>query len=201
MPDDTLVLEGRFVRLEPLAPGDRDGLAAIFEANPDEWDVDSVDGCGGHFNNWWEDAVRAMGQGERQVFTVRRRSGGAVVGTMSLLNARPATRAVEFGAALFDASFRAEPGYVEAFHLALDHVFAHDAMRVEFLIDVRAARSRAAVEKLGAVREGVLRRHRITPTGQVRDTAVFSIVDLDWPAIQARQRQQLSVSFIPRAAA
>jgi RimJ/RimL family protein N-acetyltransferase len=89
---------------------------------------------------------------------------------------------------------------VEAFHLLLGHVFAHDAMRVEFLIDVRAARSRAAAQKMGAVREGVLRRHRVTSTGQVRDTAVFSIVDLDWPAIQARQRLQLNVSFIPKAA-
>jgi RimJ/RimL family protein N-acetyltransferase len=200
MSTDTLALEGRFVRLDLLAPGDRDGLAAIFESNPDEWDVDSVDGCGGHFNNWWEDAVRAMSHGERQCFTVRRRSGGEVVGTMSLLNARPATRAVECGAALLSPQLRTEPGYVEAFHLLLGHVFAHDAMRVEFLIDVRAARSRAAAQKMGAVREGVLRRHRVTSTGQVRDTAVFSIVDLDWPAIQARQRLQLNVSFIPKAA-
>lgn len=197
---DNHVLEGRFVRLEPLAPGHRDGLGVVFEPNPDEWDVDSVDGCGGHFNNWWEDAVRAMSHGERQVYTACRRAGGSVIGTLSLLNARPATRAVECGAVLLSPQARSEPAFIEAFHLLLGHVFACDAMRVEFLIDVRAARSRAAVEKLGAVKEGVLRRHRVTPTGQVRDTAVFSIVDLDWPAIQARQRQQLNVSFIPKAA-
>jgi RimJ/RimL family protein N-acetyltransferase len=200
MTPDQHVLEGRFVRLEPLAPGDRDGLAAIFEPDADQWDVDSVDGCGGHFLNWWEDAVRSMSDGDRQVYTVRRRVGSEIVGTMSLLNARPATRAVECGAALLSPQLRSEPGYVEAFHLLLGHAFACDAMRVEFLIDVRAARSRAAAQKLGATREGVLRRHRVTVAGQIRDTAVFSIVDLDWPVIQARQRQQLAVSFIPKAA-
>jgi hypothetical protein len=46
----------------------------------------------------------------------------------------------------------------------------------------------------------VRRRHRVTGAGQIRDTAVFSIVDLDWPAIQSRQRLQLNVSFIPKAA-
>jgi RimJ/RimL family protein N-acetyltransferase len=68
----------------------------------------------------------------------------------------------------------------------LAYAFSRGAHRVEFMVDQINARSQAAVLKLGAVRDGVLRRNVVTWTGRVRDTGVFSITDIDWPAVQAR---------------
>lgn len=200
---DMRPLDGRFVRLEPLSPEHREGLAAIFEANPEAWDVDSVDGCGGAFDVWWAETEAAFVSGARQVYVARRQWDGAVSGTLSFFNPRPAGRVVELGAVLLSEQAKREPAQVEVFHLLLAHAFSAGALRVEFLIDVRAAKSRARVEKLGASREGVLRRHKIDDAGRIRDTAMFSIVDLDWPAIQSRLQYQLSEAFVPapRAAA
>ncbi|MBC7668709.1 MAG: GNAT family N-acetyltransferase, partial [Gemmatimonadaceae bacterium] len=69
-------------------------------------------------------------------------------------------------------------------------------IRVEFMIDVRNSRSQAAVEKLGADKDGVLRNHKITWTGHVRDTAVFSITDADWPGVKQRLDYRLQESFV-----
>jgi len=64
-------------------------------------------------------------------------------------------------------------------------------VRVELMVDVRNARSQAAVAGLRAVREGTLRRHKITWTGHIRDTAVFSVTDLDWPSVRAGLDERL----------
>jgi len=70
--------------------------------------------------------------------------------------------------------------------LMLDHAFHCGAARVQFKVDTRNARSQAAVAKLGAVREGVLRRDRLTWTGYIRDIVVFSILDHEWPQLKPR---------------
>ena len=73
-----------------------------------------------------------------------------------------------------------------------DPVFVEQgAVRVQFKVDTRNERSQAAVTKLGAVREGVLRRDRRTWTGHIRDTAVFSILDREWPEVRTRLEQRL----------
>ena len=83
----------------------------------------------------------------------------------------------------------------ESKRLLLANAFDAGAIRVEFMIDVRNARSQAAVEKLGGTKEGVLRNHKITWTGHVRDTAVFSITDADWPAVRERLDFRLRETF------
>ena len=62
------------------------------------------------------------------------------------------------------------------------------------MVDVRNLRSQAAMAKLGAVREGVLRKHKITWTGHVRDTAVFSITDTEWPQVRADLINRIATS-------
>jgi len=73
----------------------------------------------------------------------------------------------------------------------LDHAFKCGAVRVQFKVDTRNQRSQAAVAKLGAVREGVLRRDRLTWTGHIRDTAVFSILDHEWPELKVRLQKRV----------
>ena len=72
--------------------------------------------------------------------------------------------------------------------LMIDHAFAVGIRRIEFRIDERNARSQAAVAKLGAVKEGVLRAERVTWTGYTRDTGLWSLLTGDWADEQARVR-------------
>ena len=69
--------------------------------------------------------------------------------------------------------------------LMLRHAFRSGARRVEPVTDLRNTRRQAAIAKLGAVREGVMRRDRITWTGHVRDSVLFAITDLDWVDVRA----------------
>jgi hypothetical protein len=84
----------------------------------------------------------------------------------------------------------------------LDRAFAAGAERVQFTVDARNARSQAAMSKLGAVKEGVLRRHLITWTGHVRDSVVFSITRDEWPQIRERLVRRVEDARVtPRPAA
>ena len=69
--------------------------------------------------------------------------------------------------------------------LLLGHAFEQGAVRVQFNIDLRNKRSQAAVKKLGAMQEGILRDNRILPNGVLRSTVVFSILAGEWPAVKA----------------
>jgi RimJ/RimL family protein N-acetyltransferase len=71
-------------------------------------------------------------------------------------------------------------------------LFGEPANRVEIMVDLRNLRSQAAVAKLGAVREGVLRRHKVTWTGHLRDTVAFSIIAEEWPDVRARLDARLA---------
>jgi RimJ/RimL family protein N-acetyltransferase len=76
--------------------------------------------------------------------------------------------------------------------LLLEHAFDSGVLRVEIITDAINARSQAAIASLGAVREGVLRRHKITHTGRVRDTVMFAVTDRDWPAVRERLDRRLA---------
>ena len=134
--------------------------------------------------------------GERMAYAVVRRDDGAVVGSTSYLNIRRLHRGLEVGATFLRPEARSTPINPESKRLLLGHAFDAGAIRVEFMIDVRNARSQAAVEKLGAFREGVLRQNKITWTGHVRDTEVFSIIDGDWPAVRQRLDYRLRETWV-----
>jgi RimJ/RimL family protein N-acetyltransferase len=99
---------------------------------------------------------------------------------------------VEIGATFLRPDVRASSINPEAKILMLSHAFDSGAVRVQFKVDSRNERSQAAVAKLGAVKEGVLRRDMRTWTGHIRDTVVFSILDSEWPAVRLRLQQRLA---------
>jgi len=183
---DAIPLEGRFVRLEPLTPPMKAELFDAIAAYTDDWAIMSSNGGGEAFEAYWDSALRDMAKGSRIPFAVRRRSDGRVVGTTSYLDANPRHRRVEIGATFIGPDARAGAINPDCKLTLLAYAFSRGAHRVEFMVDEINARSQAAVLKLGAVRDGVLRRNVVTWTGRVRDTGVFSITDLDWPAVQAR---------------
>lgn len=189
-------LEGAWVRLEPVTEAHRPALKEALNCDPATWEIMSLNGCGEGFDDWWGQLQGETQRGERMAYAAVRREDGSTVGTTSLLNIRRLHRGVELGSTFLRPEARATPVNPESKRLLLGHAFDAGAVRVEFMIDVRNARSQAAVEKLGAFREGVLRQNKITWTGHVRDTEVFSIIDSDWPAIRQRLDYRLSEDFV-----
>lgn len=188
-------LKGRFVRLEPITPDMREEMRGAVDCDPETWEIMSVNGCGEGFPEWWAATMQGNEDGQQVTFAIRRLSDKKVVGASSYLSIRPLHRGVEIGATFLHPDVRAGPVNPESKRLLLANAFDAGAIRVEFMIDVRNARSQAAVLKLGAVKEGVLRNHKITWTGHVRDTAVFSITDDGWPAVRDRLDFRLAETF------
>ncbi|MEO6340755.1 MAG: GNAT family protein [Caulobacteraceae bacterium] len=180
------VLEGRFVRLEPYAAHLKDELRAALNCDADAWSLLGTSGQGERFEDWWSSALDNMASGSWISFAVRRLSEGRVVGASSYIDIRTAHGVVEIGATFLHPDVRSSMINPEAKQLMLAHAFEAGAHRVEILTDMRNQRSQAAIAKLGAVREGVLRRHKVTWTGHIRDTVMFAIIDLDWPEVRDR---------------
>jgi RimJ/RimL family protein N-acetyltransferase len=179
-------LQGRHVRLEPFTPAIRGEVQAMLNDEDPIWEIMSSSGQGPHFEAWWAEAAA------RLPYAIRRLADGRIVGTSSYMTLRPDHRGLEIGATFLHADARGGPINAEAKRLLLAHAFDAGIVRVEFMVDVRNLRSQAAVKKLGARQEGVLRRHKITWTGHIRDTAVFSIIDPDWPAVREALDRRLA---------
>ncbi|RZJ96706.1 MAG: N-acetyltransferase [Brevundimonas sp.] len=181
----TRPLQDRFVRLEPFTDALRDEVRAALDHDPDIWAIMVGAAYGPHFDGWWDSAMAAMRAGSRIAYAVRRQSDGAVVGTTSLYEISPAYRRCEIGSTFYRADARGGAVNPACKRLLLAHAFDTGAVRVEIITDAVNAQSRRAILKLGAKPEGVLRKHKITWTGRARDTAVFAIIDDDWPEVRS----------------
>ena len=185
-------LEGYGVRLEPYAAANRAELSAALDCDPDSWLLLSSTARGEAFAPWWDGALREVGQGSRLAYVIRDLTSAAAVGTTSFLAIRSAHRAAEIGATFLRPEARGGRVNPACKLLMLEHAFNCGSVRVELVTDLRNGRSQAAIAKLGAQREGVLRKHKITWTGYVRDTVVFSITDDDWPKVKAGLEARLT---------
>ncbi len=184
-------LAGRFIELGPYDAHLKTDVQRALDCDAGAWELFSMSGQGEHFESWWERLTRAMAQGTWIPHAIRRRSDDRVVGTTSFLNIRPERQTAEIGATFLSPEVRGGHVNPESKLLLLERAFACGARRIELLTDLRNTRSQAAIAKLGAVREGVLRRDRITWTGHIRDTVVYSVTDLEWPQVRARLRARL----------
>lgn len=190
---ENTALDGRHVRLEPYDDALRAPVRAALDCDPDAWRLFAANWQGPGFDAWWSTVTALVAQGDWVAYAIRARATGAVVGTTSFLNVRRTRQTVEIGGTFLHPDVRSSLVNAEAKYLMLAHAFAGGARRVEFLTDARNVRSQAAIAKLGAVREGVLRRERTTWTGHVRDSVLFAVTDLDWPHVRARLERRLGV--------
>ncbi|WP_338575593.1 GNAT family protein [Brevundimonas olei] len=186
-----IVLEDAFVRLEPFSEALKEEARAALDCDADAWNGMVAAAYGAHFDGWWDAALRAMAAGSRIAYAVRRRSDGAVVGTTSLYEIRPEHRRCEVGSTFYRPEARGGAINPACKRLLLDYAFSNGAIRVEIITDALNAASQAAIRKLGATFEGVLRKHKITWTGRARDTAQFAILDEDWPEVRQRLDDRL----------
>lgn len=180
------LLEGRHVRLEPVTPAMQDEMRSALACDPDAWAMQFTNGRGSGFPDYWEAMVMPSPPASRIAFGVRLRSSGRLVGTTSFHHISPANRTVEIGSTFYQPEFRGTDVNPETKLLLLSHAFDQGALRVQLTVDSRNERSQAAVAKLGATREGVLRRHLVTWNGHLRDTVVFSIIDIEWASVRER---------------
>jgi len=107
--------------------------------------------------------------------------GGELAGMSSFLGIDPNRQVLEIGGTYYRPKFRGTGFNRRVKDMMLRRAFDCGIRRVEFRVDIRNERSQAAMKKLGAVREGVLRADRITWTGHVRDTVLFAILKEEWP--------------------
>ncbi len=126
-------------------------------------------------------------------FAVIDNATGKAIGSTSYLNIRPEHRCMEIGSTWITRSARGTKINPAMKHLMLSHAFdTLGAVRVELRTDARNAPSRAAIEKLGAVFEGMLRAHMIMPDRALRDTAVYAMTRDDWDGVESRLRARIS---------
>lgn len=175
--------------LEPLAEHHRQPLAAAAAA-PEIWTLLPFNIAAG-FDAFFDFMLEEQAAGRWSPFIVRN-SVGAVVGQTCYLDFRDADRGVEIGGTWYEPSAQGTAINPAAKLLMLENAFASGIVRVQFKTDIRNARSRAALAKLGATFEGVFRKHIQRPDRTWRDSVFYSITDDDWPRIQARLVQRLS---------
>jgi N-acetyltransferase len=179
-------LEGELVVLEPLEPAHADELWEAAQA-PEIWQwLAHLNKSREFFEEWLELTLAASAAGTEAAFVVRRRADATVVGSSRYLAVRPADRVVEIGWTWFNPSAWRSGVNLETKLLMLGRAFDDlGCVRVEFKTDARNERSRTAIAALPAQFEGVLRKHMIVPDVGQRDSAYFSVLDEEWPAVRA----------------
>lgn len=138
------------------------------------------------------DALRLQAQGRRVPFVQRCAQTGEVIGTTSYYDMDADQRHLAIGSTMVARSRWRTGVNTEAKLLLLTHAFEElGAVRVEWHTDNLNERSQRAIERLGAHRDGVLRRHRQRPDGTWRDSVTYSMTDLEWPEAKVRLRSML----------
>jgi N-acetyltransferase len=180
-------LEGRIVRLEPLAEQHFEALAEA-AADPEIWRLMSADGSRADvFRSWFDESLA-----ERIAFATVDAATGVPAGSSSFLAFAPEHRRVEIGHTWLARSHWRTGANVEAKLLMLEHAFGTMGMRrVEFKTDARNERSRRALEALPAQFEGIHRQHMLVRDGENRDSAWYSVLDSEWPAVRENLLQRL----------
>jgi RimJ/RimL family protein N-acetyltransferase len=182
-----LVLEGQAVRLEPLGPQHLDGLCAV-GLDRELWrltvtQVHDRDAMG----RYVAAALDDQRAGSALPFATIWRETGAVIGSTRFGSASPPNRRVEIGWTWLGRAWQRTRANTEAKYLMLCHAFERwGCLRVELKTSALNVRSRAAILRLGAQEEGVLRRHMLNDDGSRRDSVFFSIIAEEWPDVKRR---------------
>ncbi len=163
------------VHLEPLDESHRTALRAACADDDDFWPIYPRDFRGPSFDASFDEM-----QADPQRLPFALFAGGVLVGMSGYLDVDAASHVLQIGGTYLTKTARGTGVNARYKRLLIDHAIACGFRRIEFRIDTRNARSMAAVEKLGAVKEGVMRRQRVTWTGHVRDTALYSLLAGEW---------------------
>ncbi len=187
-----ITLEGRHVRLEPLAHAHHGPLCAI-GLDPELWElipyrVATPEDMAAYIQT----ALDHQAAGTALPFATVHVPSGQVIGSTRYMNIDRANRRVEIGATWIAGPWRRTAVNTEAKYLMLRHAFETlGCVRVELKTDALNQRSRTAIRRIGATEEGTLRQHIITWSGRLRDTVYFSILDSEWPRVKQDLEEKL----------
>lgn len=188
-----VTLRGHGVRLEPLDEATH--AAGLRRAAEDErlWTHMYVDARGAGFEVWLADALGAASAGLHLPFAVLESQSGEIIGSTRYLNMDAQHRRMEIGHTWYVRRCWGTHVNPACKLLLMAHAFeVLGANRVQLRTDARNTRSRAAIARLGAAEEGVLRRHMIVRDGYVRDTVQFAVIDREWPEVRAGLEARLT---------
>lgn len=182
-----LLLENDRVRLQHLQPGDFSALLGI-AADPAIWQyTPSLVKDAPSLSQWMNRALEDRTRGKREPFLIWDKVHDRAAGSTSLINHSAQDRRVEIGYTWLGREFQGTGINQMAKALLLVHAFeSMGCMRVELKTDVLNLQSRRAMEKIGAIEEGVLRSHTLMHDGRRRDTIFYSILAAEWPEVKAR---------------
>jgi RimJ/RimL family protein N-acetyltransferase len=181
----------QWVSLEPLRDSHVPELAAAAASVGELWftSAPSPEGAAA----WVSRMLSMQDSDEGVTFVVRRRTDGVVVGSSSMFGVDAANRRLEIGHTWYSASARRTGVNTETKLVMLSHAFDQlGCIAVEFRTHFFNHASRAAIERLGAKLDGVLRSHQLLADGSRRDTVVYSILDIEWPAVRNNLTFRLS---------
>jgi len=183
-----VTLTGRYVQLVPLLRDHVPELAQV-GSDPEIWKymrygvVDTEQ----KMSAWVEELLRLQREGSDLPFTVVHRPSGRLAGATRFLNISQTNRSLEVGGTWYGIAFQRTVVNTEAKFLLLRYAFEElNCVRVQFKTDLRNVRSQRAIERLGAVREGVLRDHMILPDGSLRSSVIYSILPEEWLPVKTR---------------
>ena len=185
---EPVILTGQHVRLEPMTETHIPALAEIGAGQP-FWhfmlygDIETE----ADMRGWVLDILERATHGTDVPFVAVHLASGLVAGATRYMNISPKDHGLEIGGTWYGPEFQRTVVNTECKFLLLQHAFESlKAIRVQFKTDLRNERSQRAIERIGAVKEGVLRNHMIRPDGAYRDSVFYSILDTEWPAVKAR---------------
>ncbi len=196
---EPVTLEGRIVRLEPMSLDHLDGLAEVAD---DEavwrWTLGRPTDRA-RLQAWMELAMANREAGTELPFVTVETASGRPIGSSRYLNIALDHRRLEIGWTWVATAWQRSGVNREAKLLMLEHAFERlGCQRVEFKTDALNEQSRAALAGIGAVFEGIFRKHMVMPTGRIRDSAYFSITDDEWPSVKSALTASVERAIVAR---
>lgn len=181
-------LIGAHVRLEPLSLAHAEGLLP-HALEPEIWlyipygNINTLE----KLQNMISGLLRKQETGSDLCYTVFHQASNQPIGMTRYISVDRSNYGVEIGGTWYGKDYRRSAVNTEAKYLLLRHAFEVFAcQRVQIQSDVRNERSQRAIERLGAVREGIMRKNKRMPDGHQRNSIMYSIIDNEWPAIKAK---------------
>ena len=181
-------LIGTHVRLEPLSLAHAEGLLP-HALEPEIWlyipygNINTLE----KLQNMISGLLRKQETGSDLCYTVFHQASNQPIGMTRYISVDRGNYGVEIGGTWYGKDYRRSAVNTEAKYLLLRHAFEVFAcQRVQIQSDVRNERSQRAIERLGAVREGIMRKNKRMPDGHQRNSIMYSIIDDEWPAIKTK---------------
>jgi RimJ/RimL family protein N-acetyltransferase len=190
---NTISLEGKKVRLEPLKTSHKNGLLAA-ASDGALWEIwyTSVPSAQ-TIDDYIAAALLQKQKGLEYPFVVINKESNSIIGCTRYYGATPQHRRLEIGYTWYAQKYQRTGVNTECKYLLLSHAFNHmNCIAVQFMTDWHNEKSRAAIARIGATQDGILRHHRINSDGSYRDSVVFSITDTEWRGVKKALEQKMA---------